>query len=127
MVPCLSALDVDRQVATSAPAACCVANQATAPRHQQCTEQSLLIECVCCCCQLHHYLKNASHLLNLLLLQAKEAQLRQKVNVRWDVGLNKKHLAHFTFARDDASELRLMTGELPGSIHGLLYIVSFAS
>ena len=36
--------------------------------------------------------------------------MRQKVTVRWDVGLNKKHLAHFTFARDDSSELRLMTG-----------------
>ena len=45
-------------------------------------------------------------------LQAKEAQARQKVTVRWDVGLNKKHLASFTFARDDASELRLMTGAL---------------
>ena len=45
-------------------------------------------------------------------LQAKEAQARQKVIVRWDVGLNKKHLASFTFARDDASELRLMTGAL---------------
>ena len=32
--------------------------------------------------------------------------------MRWDVGLNKKHLASFTFARDDASELRLMTGAL---------------
>ena len=30
--------------------------------------------------------------------------------MRWDVGLNKKHLAHFIFARDDASELRLMFG-----------------
>ena len=46
-------------------------------------------------------------------VQAKEAQARQKVTVRWDVGLNKKHLASFTFARDDASELRLMTGVQP--------------
>ena len=45
-------------------------------------------------------------------MQAKEAQARKKITVRWDVGLNKKHLASFVFARDDASELRLMTGGL---------------
>ena len=41
----------------------------------------------------------------------KEAQARTNVTVRWDVGLNQKRIAHFTFTRDD-SELRLMAGAI---------------
>ncbi len=39
----------------------------------------------------------------------KESQSRGDVSVRWDMGLNKKHLVHFVFPKDD-SDLRLMAG-----------------
>lgn len=40
----------------------------------------------------------------------KESQSRDNISVRWDIGLNKKHLAYFYFSKD-STELRLMPGD----------------
>ena len=40
----------------------------------------------------------------------KESQSREGVGIKWDVGLNKKHVARFIFPKE-TSELRLMAGE----------------
>ena len=40
----------------------------------------------------------------------KESQSREGVGIKWDVGLNKKHVARFLFPKE-TSELRLMAGE----------------
>ena len=40
----------------------------------------------------------------------KQSQARDNVGIRWDMGLNKKHLARFVFSRDD-SELRVVPGD----------------
>eukprot|EP00775_Hariotina_reticulata_P013312 gene13312-13441_t len=40
----------------------------------------------------------------------KEAQRRENITVRWDVGLNKKKLAYFFFPQDDV-EVKLMMGD----------------
>ncbi len=52
----------------------------------------------------------------------KQSQARDNVGIRWDMGLNKKHLARFVFSRDD-SELRVVPGDelklkhvLPGEL-----------
>lgn len=42
--------------------------------------------------------------------QMKEAQTQEGVTVRWDMGLNKKRLAYFTFAQKD-TDMRLVTGD----------------
>ncbi len=39
----------------------------------------------------------------------REGQARENVSVRWDVGLNRKKLAFFSFPRDEA-QLRLAPG-----------------
>ena len=39
----------------------------------------------------------------------KESQSRDSVGIKWDVGLNKKHIARFVFPKE-TSELRLMAG-----------------
>ena len=40
----------------------------------------------------------------------KQSQARDNVGIRWDMGLNKKHLARVVFSRDD-SELRVVPGD----------------
>ena len=42
--------------------------------------------------------------------QMKEAQTQEGVTVRWDMGLNKKRIAYFTFAQKD-TDMRLVTGD----------------
>ena len=42
--------------------------------------------------------------------QMKEAQTQEGVSVRWDMGLNKKRIAYFTFAQKD-TDMRLVTGD----------------
>ena len=43
--------------------------------------------------------------------QMKEAQTQEGVSVRWDMGLNKKRIAYFTFAQKD-TDMRLVTGTI---------------
>ncbi len=40
----------------------------------------------------------------------KESQTKDQINVRWDVGLNKKRVAYFLFPKED-NELRLVPGD----------------
>ena len=42
--------------------------------------------------------------------QMKEVQTQEGVTVRWDMGLNKKRIAYFTFAQKD-TDMRLVTGD----------------
>ena len=42
--------------------------------------------------------------------QMKEAQTQEGVTVRWDMGLNKKRIAYFTFSQKD-TDMRLVTGD----------------
>ena len=40
----------------------------------------------------------------------KESQTQENIEVRWDVGLNKKTIAYFTLAKTD-SDMKLMHGD----------------
>jgi regulator of nonsense transcripts 1 len=40
----------------------------------------------------------------------KEAQSKDNITVRWDVGLNKKRIVYFVFPKDE-NELRLVPGD----------------
>jgi len=40
----------------------------------------------------------------------KEAQTQENISVRWDIGLNKKRIAYFTFSQPE-NELRLVSGD----------------
>ena len=40
----------------------------------------------------------------------KESQTQENVSMRWDLGLNKKHIAYFHLPKDD-SDLKLMHGD----------------
>jgi regulator of nonsense transcripts 1 len=43
--------------------------------------------------------------------KVKEAQTQENITMRWDMGLNKKRIVYFQFAKKGESELRLVPGD----------------